>query len=203
MFREHQGHSIDSFSKRTPFPRLKEIANVTGPWQVDFDPAWGGPGRVLFERLDDWTTRPEEGIRCYSGTATYTISFDVAISKGKALYLDLGLVKNVAQVYLNGRDLGVVWTAPWRVDISESVKPNENELKIEVVNLWPNRLIKDATLPPDQRLTRTNVRTYETTLPMDLEVFGNPKDEERRKTGKPTELLISGLLGPVTIRCEV
>jgi hypothetical protein len=112
------------------------------------------------------------------------------------------LVKNVAQVILNGKDLGTVWTAPWRVDISEVVKEKGNQLQIEVVNLWPNRLIGDAKLPRDQRRTVTNVRTYDAVLPADLDTAGCPQCESRRKTGKESPLLSSGLLGPVTLRSE-
>ena len=108
-----------------------------------------------------------------------------------------GVVKNVARVRLNGRDLGVVWTAPWRVEITGALKPGANELEIEVANLWPNRLIGDATLPQEKRLTVTNVRTYDT---MASGTYGCQKCEERKKTGKPAALLPSGLLGPVTLR---
>lgn len=203
LFREGQKSTSAALSRKTAFPKLKEIANLRGPWQVSFDPTWGGPGRVVFERLQDWTKHSEDGIRHYSGTAAYTMTFDLPLSKRTPLYLDLGIVKNVAQVYLNGEDLGVVWAAPWRVNIPESAKAAGNELKIEVVNLWPNRLIKDAVLPIDQRLTKTNVRTYDPVLPADLEVFGNPTDEDRRRTGRPPQLLPSGLLGPVTVQSEV
>jgi hypothetical protein len=96
---------------------------------------------------------------------------------GRRLHLDLGKVKNVAQVRLNGKDLGVVWTAPWQVEITDAVKPAGNLLEIDVVNLWPNRLIGDAALPPEKRLTTTNVTAYT----------------------KDSPLLPSGLLGPVTL----
>ena len=87
-------------------------------------------------------------------------------------------MKNVARVRLNGRDLGVVWTAPWRVEITGALKPGANELEIEVANLWPNRLIGDATLPKEKRLTVTNVRTYDT---MTSGTYGCQKCEERKK----------------------
>ena len=93
------------------------------------------------------------------------------------LFLDLGVVKNIAQVRLNGRDLGVVWTAPWRVEITDAVKPTGNRLEIDVVNVWANRIMHDQTLPPEKRLTKTNV-SY-------------PKDQP---------LLPSGLLGPVWLQ---
>ncbi|MBI5395944.1 MAG: hypothetical protein HZA91_11660 [Verrucomicrobia bacterium] len=105
-------------------------------------------------------------------------------------------MKNIARVRLNRCDLGVVWTAPWRVDITNALKPGANELEIEVANLWPNRLIGDATLPKEKRLTVTNVRTYDT---MTSGTYRCQKCEERKKAGKPAALLPSGLLGPVTL----
>src|SRR5208282_136525 len=75
----------------------------------------------------------------------------------RRLFLDLGVVKNIAQVRLNGRDLGVVWTAPWRVEITDAVKPAGNRLEIDVVNVWANRIMHDWMLPPEKRLTKTNV----------------------------------------------
>jgi hypothetical protein len=185
------------------FHEVKEIAQLVGPWEVEFDPQWGGPERVTFATLEDWTKRPEEGIRYYSGTAAYILNFDLPAAARVPKYLDLGLVKNVAQVWLNGKDLGVVWTAPWRVDISAVVKAKGNELKIEVVNLWPNRLIADGKLPRDQQRTVTNVRTYDAVVPDDLFTWNCPQCEGRRKTHQEPPLLPSGLLGPVTLRVDL
>jgi len=160
-------------------PAVVDAGGLEGPWTVRFDPAWGGPESVVFEELTDWTRRPEDGIRFYSGRAVYERTFDLPEAlRGRkgTLWLDLGLVRNVAEVRLNGRDLGVVWTAPWRVDITPAVRPEGNRLEIAVVNLWPNRLIGDAGLPPEQRRTHTNVKKFD-------------------KPDLP--LLPSGLLGPV------
>ena len=164
--------------------KLAQAGKLTGPWTVKFDPSWGGPESALFEKLEDWTSRTEPGIKYYSGKATYLKSFDLpkGITAGKRLYLDLNRVENIARVRLNGHDLGVVWTAPWRVEISKAVKPAGNRLEIDVINLWPNRLIGDAKLPPEKRLTKTNVGK-----------FDNPKHQK---------LLPSGLLGPVNLLVE-
>ena len=166
------------------FAGTRLAATVPGPWDVAFDSKWGGPSTpVRFEKLEDWTKRAEPGIRFYSGTAVYRTSFSWPAASRSTdhaprLCLDLGRVKNLAAVRLNGRNLGVVWTAPWRVDISNAVRSGENALEIEVVNLWPNRLIGDASLPVAKRVTVTNVKKF--------------------KPGTP--LLESGLLGPVTLR---
>jgi hypothetical protein len=156
-------------------------AMLTGPWTVHFDQKWAGPESVVFENLGDWTKRSEAGIKYYSGKATYKKTFDLPDPlrpPGRRLCLDLGKVKNVAEVRLNGKDLGVVWTAPWHVEITTAVKPTGNALEIDVVNLWPNRLIGDAALPPEKRLTVTNVKKFHKDFP----------------------LYESGLLGPVTLK---
>ena len=163
------------------FPVATRLAKLPGPWKVSFDPRWGGPELVVFETLQDWSKRSEEGIRYYSGRAVYRTTFDAPeVAPGRRLYLDLGRVKNLAQVRLNGRDLGIVWCAPWRVDITEALNGADNQLEIAVANLWPNRLIGDQSLPAEQRLTSTTWNPFR----------------------KDSTLLASGLLGPVTIVAE-
>lgn len=152
---------------------------LDGAWQVSFDPKWGGPSSpVTFDSLVDWTSRSEPGVRHYSGTAAYRMTFDAP--KGYCgdapVVIDLGDVRNVAEVILNGADLGVVWTKPFAVKAA-SLKATGNRLEVRVTNLWPNRLIFDSGLPKEKRLTKTNHNPY-----------------------KPTDpLLPSGLLGPVTL----
>jgi hypothetical protein len=126
--------------------------------------------------LKSWTERAEPGIRHYSGTATYRMNFDCP-KAGNPLWLDLGNVREMARVRLNGTDLGVVWTPPFRVEVTGVVKPTGNQLEVEVVNFWPNRIIGDDALPKEQRLTQTNIR----------------------KLTKATALMPSGLLGPVQL----
>lgn len=180
------------------FPELEPVQELGGAWEVAFDPKWGGPTEVRFQKLEDWITRPEDGIRYYSGIASYKQTFEWtgALPQGRPILLDLGTVKNLAGIRLNGRNLGFVWTAPWRVNITGVLKPGINELVIEVANLWPNRLIGDAALPKEKRITVTNVRTYDD---MSSGTYGCPKCEARKKSGKPAELLSSGLLGPVRL----
>jgi hypothetical protein len=183
------------------FNRTKDLVTLAGPWDVSFDSTWGGPKTVTFEQLEDWSKHSEDGIRYYSGTATYRKTFDLPHAVQGPLYLDLGEVKNLAQVRLNGKDLGVVWTAPWRVAIDDAAREKGNELEIEVVNLWPNRLIGDGKLPSHMRRTVTNVQTYEPILPKDFGDSECPICEARKKNGKGPELLPSGLLGPVVLQC--
>jgi hypothetical protein len=184
------------------FPGLRQVGEVLGPWRVSFDKKWGGPENVEFQQLDDWAKRPEPAIRFYSGTATYRNSFKLPPQGSRGVHLQLGKVNNLAQVRINGNDAGIVWTAPWRVDISRFLRAGDNELEIEVVNLWPNRLIGDGDLPADRRHTKTNVRTYDRKLPRDFSCWWDPACEERKKSGEPAQLLPSGLLGPVVLLAE-
>ena len=188
-------------SEKENFPGFQSLITLNSAWTVSFDPKWGGPEKVIFDSLQDWTSRPEKGIKYYSGIAVYSNTFDLSTpgikDKNKRIFLDLGEVKNLARVKLNGKDLGVLWTAPWRVDITKAVKQKGNQLQIEVANLWPNRLIGDEQLPDDgikngkwpewllQGKARTGNRYTFTTF---------------NHYAKDAPLLSSGLMGPVTIR---
>jgi len=177
-------HTIDA-------PQLPEPLTLDGPWEVRFDPQWGGPKRVVFGQLTPWNEYAEKGIKYYSGTATYrrTFELDEAAALG-LIRLDLGKVCNIARVRLNGQDLGVVWTAPWTRDLTGRVRPGRNELEIDVTNVWANRLIGDAALAPDQRRTKTNVG-----------YFAKKPKKMRAWQGYAAQdpLQPSGLLGPVQI----
>lgn len=206
VFQPHQSYFIvflndkhRSLKEKNNFPNEQQRQKLKGPWTVFFDTAWGGPREITFEQLMDWTSSPKEGIRYYSGIAEYQKDFDLAFSIDSAqgpLYLDLGVVKNIAHVWLNGHDLGIVWTDPWEVDISRAVKPGRNQLKIAVANLWPNRLIGDAKFPEKA----INERRFPEWL-----IQGKKKPSGRYTfTTYPyykasDSLLESGLLGPVTI----
>lgn len=186
------------------FPSWHEQAALAGPWQVSFDPKWGGPAKpVTFDKLQDWTTSAEGGIRYYSGTAIYRTRFDVPGSRFPApqLFLNLGAVEVMARVRLNGKDCGIAWKPPYLVDISAAVRAGENLLEISVVNLWVNRMIGDEQLPEDG-----NWKDFETLLEWpDWFKSGSPRPSGRytftscRYYRKDSPLVPSGLLGPVTI----
>jgi hypothetical protein len=161
-------------------PRV--VKTLTGSWDVSFDPQWGGPkSPVRFETLSDWSQRPEDGLRFYSGKASYRKTFEAHDElQGRRTWLHLGKVKDLAEVRLNGTNLGVVWCEPWQIEISPAVRPGENDLEIIVVNQWVNRLIGDSGLPPGKRLTWTTWNPYKPDSP----------------------LLESGLLGPITLRTK-
>jgi len=175
------------------FTKTTLAAILEGSWDVSFDPKWGGPEKVTFDYLKDWTKTEERGIKYYSGIATYRKVFDFPQVSGKRIYLDLGTVHDIARVRLNGKDLGVTWCAPWRVEISDAIKAKGNRLEIEVANRWPNRLIGDEQAPD------AGVRT--------LQWPSGFLSGKEYKTGRYTfatsdghkKLLPSGLLGPVRI----
>jgi len=162
------------------FIRKKTIGEVSGAWTVSFDKKQGAPESVVFEKLEDWTKRPESGIKYYSGTARYRKVFNAPkFNAKKAVYLNLGAFNSLAEVKLNGHALGVVWAEPRLVEISKFLKKKNNVLEIEITNTWNNRLVGDANLPADKRLTNA------TTAP---------------EANAP--LLPSGLIGPVTLQID-
>jgi hypothetical protein len=157
------------------------VQEITGAWTVRFDPEWGGPETAQFDSLVSWPNRSEPGIKFYSGTATYSKTFDWSPNSGagtNAVWLNLGNVRELAEVLLNGESCGIVWSPPFRVNVSTAIQPGKNRLEVKVVNFWPNRIIGDASLPAGQRRTRTNVREL------------TPK----------SPLMPSGLFGPVELQ---
>ena len=118
---------------------------VGGTWNVSFKDGLGALENTFFDTLMDWSENDNLAIRYYSGSATYSKSIDIPASAiGDETWLSLGSVKNIAEVRLNGQDLGIVWKEPWKVDASSAVKPGENTLEITVTNLWVNRLVGDT-----------------------------------------------------------
>jgi hypothetical protein len=178
------------------FPATTLVATLEGAWDVSFDPKWGGPAKITFDKLQDWTAHSERGIKYYSGIATYSKKFDSPKKSGKKVYLDLGTVHDMARVKLNGKDLGVVWCAPWRVDITAAVKTKGNVLEIEIANRWSNRLLGDQQAPDKE------VRTVKWESGF-LEGKEYKTGRYTFTTGRgPGKLLPSGLIGPVRILVE-
>jgi alpha-L-rhamnosidase len=182
------------------FTQLQVLFEVNNPWKVSFNPKWGGSENVVFEKLVDWTSRPEDGIKYYSGIANYqnTIKLpeNVIAEKKTDIYLDLGEVNNLSRVRINGKDMGVVWTAPFRIKITGVVVSGENQVDIEVANLWPNRLIGDEKKPDD------GIKNNQWP---DWLLNGKPRTSGRytfttyKHYKADSPLLKSGLIGPVKI----
>jgi len=163
--------------------RPNVVFPLTGAWQISFDTAWGGPAQIQVDTLQSWTDFMDAGIKYYSGAAVYKKKFSVGrdhLTETKAV-LDLGNVLEMASVTVNGYKMPVRWCAPFRFDITQYIHAGDNQLEVEVVNLWPNRLIGDSRLPQEQRRTQTNIKKFE-------------------QPGSEAYLRKSGLLGPVELQ---
>lgn len=193
------------------FPLLTPLKTINGTWQVQFDPTWGGPkDPVAFDTLQDWTKHNNQGIKYYSGTAVYKINFNMLEDEKHSLYLDLGVVKHIAHVYLNNKDLGVIWTAPWEVKIPKGLlQASGNVLTVEVTNVWANRLIGDEQEPDDCEWAPNgyyyNSGNYLKTFPnWFLNDQARPSKSRYCFTTwnyftKESSLISSGLIGPVRL----
>ena len=151
-----------------------------------------------------WTDHPDEGVKYFSGTASYEKEIEIPagrLSAGRELWLDLGAVKNFAEVSLNGQDLGILWKPPFRANLTGAAKPGVNKLTVKVTNLWPNRLIGDEQLPPDVQWNGKQLASWPQWL-----LDGKPSPTGRltfttwHHWYKDDALLPSGLLGPVRLQ---
>ncbi len=195
-------------SQSVKIETLSPTVEIDGPWEVAFDPKWGGPEQVTFDQLVDWSKRSEDGIRFYSGAAVYRKTFAYPESelsgKTRRVVLDLGKVAVMAEVQLNGKQLGILWKPPFRVDVTDVLKSGDNSLEVKVVNLWINRMIGDEQLPDDSQ------RNPNGTLPQWPQWVqeGKPSPTGRytftswRLWKKDDPLAESGLLGPVTLQAS-
>jgi hypothetical protein len=131
------------------------LATISTPWKVNFNDK-----NVSFDKLTSWTENTDSDVKYFSGTATYTNSFKVAALNKSAKYIiDLGDVKNIAEVIVNGKNVGTAWKKPFKLDISEAIKAGENTIEVKVTNLWVNRLIGDAQ-PNAKKTTFTTMPFY-------------------------------------------
>jgi hypothetical protein len=157
-----------------------QLATVEGQWKIGFQPDRGAPASIVVDKLASWTESADAGVKYFSGTGTYTKTIDAPaewFGKGASLWIDLGDVKHLAEVTVNGKPLGTVWHAPYRVDATAALKPGANELTVKVTNLWPNRMIGDLQPGVTKTYTFADVKPYKANSP----------------------LLPSGLLGPVAV----
>jgi alpha-L-rhamnosidase/Glycosyl hydrolases family 2, sugar binding domain len=165
--------------RNLPVATRSVVATLEGPWPVSFQSGRGAPASSTLERLASWTTSSDAGIKYFSGTASYRRALDVPrawLAEGSRVELDLGAVKSLAEVLVNGRSLGVLWKAPYRIDVTDALKSGSNQLEIRVTNLWPNRMIGDKQ-PGATKIAFATLDPYKADSP----------------------LLESGLIGPVRV----
>ncbi len=177
---------------------------VAGPWQVHFPGGWDAPGDISFDRLQSWTDHTNSGVKYFSGAAAYDKQFEIPpewLQPARVICLDLGSVKNFAEVTLNGKSLGILWKPPFRLNITAAARPGKNALTVKITNLWPNRLIGDEQLPADCEWRGKELKSWPRWL-----LDGEPSPSGRltfttwRHWTKDDALLPSGLLGPVVLR---
>jgi len=169
-----------SASRALPQRHDQPVATIDGPWDVTFQENRGAPTKVAFATLTDWSRNSDQGVRYFSGTATYTKTVQAEpawFQPQSTLWLDLGDVKDLAEVSVNGKSVGVLWKTPFRIDITKDLKPGANTLEVRVTNLWVNRIIGDRQPNIQKQYTFTSPTFYKADSP----------------------LLPSGLIGPVQI----
>jgi hypothetical protein len=167
-------------SRTLPEVTTTQLTTLSGPWQVTFPPNWGAPPSITLDELASWSTNADPGVKYFSGIGTYTKTITVAadwFTHGAHLWIDLGDVKNLAEVSVNGKSLGLVWHTPYRVDATSALKPGANQLTIKVTDAWVNRLIGDQQPDAKVKYTFTTYKPYRANSPLQE----------------------SGLLGPVTV----
>ncbi|TFH35057.1 MAG: hypothetical protein E4G95_07370, partial [Bacteroidia bacterium] len=170
------------------------VKTIEGPWKLTFPQGWGAPGEAVFDNLISWTDSEIDGIKYFSGTATYHKSFSVKqseIDSSREIIIDLGEICDLAEVYINNKSAGILWKKPYVLNIKDFLKAGNNELRIEVVNQWVNRLTGDMLSNPADRFCRTN-QPYITKDDAGFDNWAEGGDETFR-------LKDSGLLGPVNI----
>ena len=151
-------HAAATPVRAAPVASEAKLATLSGPWTLTFPASWGAPPRVQLAKLVSWTDSADAGAKYFSGTATYTKTVQVAASwlgPGQRVWIDLGKVRDIAEVKVSGKSAGMVWAPPYRVDVTAALKPGANKLEIEVTNEWTNRQIGDRLLPADKHILST------------------------------------------------
>jgi hypothetical protein len=162
-------------------PVWTKLTSLEGSWNLNFPPDWGAPSQIKLDKLASWTDSADTGVKYFSGTAVYSKTIEVPpdwFRAGTRPMLDLGNVKEIAELSVNGRPAGgILWKPPYQADVAGILKPGTNLLEIKVTNLWPNRIIGDQQEGAEKQYTFTDFRPYRADSP----------------------LMESGLLGPVTL----
>ena len=181
-------------------------AAIKGPWNVELVSPVETKRSIQLPGLINLAEHADPAVKYFSGTATYSVKFEIQNPKSP-MTLDLGLVRDLARVTLNGKDLGVLWHTPFALDITSALKPGENLLEIAVTNTWHNRLVGDEQFPADFKWGEDRGdKGHAMEAYPDWFVKNQPRPEQGRKCfvvwyyhRKDTPLLPAGLLGPVTL----
>ena len=188
--------SVDNETTNITVEDAVKSINIEGSWKVNFPKNKKGVGDIILKNLQSWAQSDIFDIKFFSGIASYekeiNIPENIMLDK-YIIVLKLGTVRELAHVYVNGKDAGVSWQKPNKAIISAFIKPGINTIKIEVANTWHNRLCGDARLPDNERISRSNVVRLPNPWMFEMEKI--PFDDGEYHY----ELQDAGLLGPVTI----
>jgi hypothetical protein len=199
----YKSHKYRSFN----VSNIEQPIELNDTWDIIFPPGLGAPPSITIPRLVSLHEHSDNGVKYFSGTASYRKEFVVNENdkQNKRLYLDLGEVEILAEVIINGKNMGILWTRPYRVDITDAVQTGKNSLEVKVTNGWPNRLIGDEQFEDEYRYSNNDSGPIKV-MP-EWFVQGQPKPKSNRIAfstykhyDKDSPLLQSGLIGPVTLR---
>jgi hypothetical protein len=138
-----------------------DIIDLTNDWEVEFDAEMGAPESYKFEELISWTDIDNKGIKYYSGSASYSRVFSVAeeaLSNEAEAYVAFEDIQEMARVFVNGNDCGIVWTPPYRTNITQYLKEGTNNITVQVINNWNNRIVGDIRNPKEKAYAQTNAK---------------------------------------------
>jgi len=186
IFRDHSGGKNDEgltydlqygFSNQT----CENVIDLSGNWKVEFDAEMGAPASYQFDKLTSWTDVDDKGVNYYSGSASYSRDFSLSketLSKGKEAFVVFEDIQEMARVSVNGNDCGIVWTPPYKANITQYLKEGSNNITVQVINNWNNRIVGDLKNPDEKEYTKTNAK---------------------QKFTAESPLLVSGLIGKAEI----
>jgi len=186
IFRDHSSGKNDEgllndlqygFSNQT----TQDLIDLSKDWKVEFDAEMGAPESYHFEKLSSWTDVDDKGINYYSGSANYSREFTLSeetLSKGAQAYITFEDIQEMARVTVNGKDCGIVWTPPYKANITRHLKEGSNKISVQVINNWNNRIVGDLKSPEKREYTKTNAK---------------------QKFTAESPLLVSGLIGKAEI----
>jgi hypothetical protein len=157
-------------SRHVPAPTEHPLQILTGTWEVSFEPGRGAPESAIFAHLSPWNESPIDGIKYFSGTATYTKAIVVPpgwLHGHSHVWIDLGDVKSLAQVDINGKSLGILWKSPYRTDATRALRPGTNIFKVRITNDWRNRIIGDRQPQCTKTYTLTSPMFFTAASPLE------------------------------------